>query len=99
MSHIDPERWKKADELLQRALRLPHSERRGFVRKESGGDIALEEEVESLLNANEQAGSFLEQPAMQVAAQRLASDAPAIPVREGETVSHYRVLQKLGGGG
>ncbi len=101
MPHIDSERWKKVDELLQRALRLPQNERRAFLRRESGGDVALEEEVESLLNANDEAGSFLEQPAIHVAAQAVAdtSDAQPSRVRVGETVSHYRILQKLGGGG
>src|SRR5579863_8860667 len=101
MPLTDPERWKKVDELLQRALRVPHGERPAFLRHHSGGDIALQEEVESLLSANDEAGSFLEQPAIQVAAQAVAdsSDAQPAPVREGETISHYRILHKLGGGG
>src|SRR5271165_4977103 len=101
MPHTDPERWKKVDELLQRALLLPHCERQAFLRHQSGGDIALEEEVESLLSANDEAGSFLEQPAIHVAARAVADTAGAQPsrVREGETVSHYRILQRLGGGG
>ena len=98
---MHPERWKKVDDLLQRALRLPQDERREFLRHESGGDVALQEDVESLLSSHDQAGSFLGQPAIQVAAQAMAFTAESSipPVRDGEVVSHYRVLQKLGGGG
>ncbi len=42
---MHPERWKKVDDLLQRALRLPQDERREFLRHESAGDVALQEEV------------------------------------------------------
>ena len=98
---MHPERWKKVDDLLQRALRLPQEERRAFLRRESGGDVVLQDEVESLLSSHDQAGSFLEQPAVQVAAQAMAhaAESQAPPVHDGQIVSHYRVLQKLGGGG
>jgi serine/threonine protein kinase/tetratricopeptide (TPR) repeat protein len=98
---MHPERWKKVDDLLQRALRLPQDERREFLRHESGGDVALQEEVESLLSSHDQAGSFLGQPAIHVAAQAMAftAESSVPPVRDGQIVSHYRVLQKLGGGG
>ena len=100
MAHAS-ERWKKVEDLLQRALRLPQDERREFLRHESGADVALQEEVESLLSSHDQAGSFLEQPAIHVAAQAMAFTAESSipPVRDGQIVSHYRVLQKLGGGG
>jgi len=98
---MHPERWKKVDDLLQRALRLPQDERREFLRHESGGDVALEEEVESLLSSHDQAGSFLEQPAVHVAARAVAraAESQSAPVQEGQIVSHYRILEKLGGGG
>jgi serine/threonine protein kinase/tetratricopeptide (TPR) repeat protein len=98
---MHPERWKKVDDLLQQALRLPQDERREFLRHESGGDVALQEEVESLLSSHDQAGSFLGQPAIHVAAQAMAvtEESSVPPVRDGQIVSHYRVLQKLGGGG
>ncbi len=69
---MDPERWKQVDYLLQSALRRPPSEREAFLRQACGSDQALEREVRSLLTSHEEAGSFLESPAMDVAARALA---------------------------
>src|SRR6266481_9098355 len=64
---MDPERWKQVDHLLQSVRERPPKERDAFLQKECIGDEALEREVRSLLNWQEQAGSFLEKPAIQVA--------------------------------
>jgi Tfp pilus assembly protein PilF/predicted Ser/Thr protein kinase len=101
---MDPERWKRVDDLLQTALRLPQDEREEFLRKACSGDAALEREVRSLLISDQEVGSFLEQPAVEVAARAgaLAEDLEANHVSaslEGLTASHYRIVEKLGGGG
>src|SRR5260221_10257418 len=69
---MDPERWKQVDSLLQSVLERPPEERDAFLRHACAGDEALEREVRSLLTAQHQAGSFLESPAMEVAARVLA---------------------------
>src|ERR1017187_1583439 len=101
---MDSEVWKQVDNLLQAALERPPAERDAFLRHSCGGDEALEREVRSLLSSQQQAGSFLESPAMEVAARSFSSplrDDPRgsddFPI--GRTVSHYRIAGKLGLGG
>ncbi len=89
--------WRRVDELLQAALERPPAERQGFLREACGGDGKLEQEVLSLLAAQKDAGSFLDSPAMEVAARAVA-EAPSGSLT-GQTISHYRVQQKLGSGG
>ena len=101
---MDSERWKQVDRLLQSVLERPPGERDAFLRQACMGDEALEREVRSLLTSQQQAGSFLESPAMEVAARALArqqsKDAQQISdFAIGRTVSHYRIVGKLGGGG
>src|ERR1022692_3190385 len=101
---MDSERWKRVDNLLQAALERAPGERDSFLRHACAGDDALEREVRSLLASQQQAESFLESPAIEVAARAIAhqrsEDAPEgadSPV--GRTISHYRIAGRLGGGG
>ena len=101
---MDSKRWKQVDALLQSVLEHPIEEREAFLRQACAGDEPLEQEVRSLLAAQQEAGGFLESPAMEVAARVLAASENK-NTREtphsfvGETVSHYQVLEKLGSGG
>jgi eukaryotic-like serine/threonine-protein kinase len=101
---MDSERWKLIDSLLQAALERPAGERADFLRRACAGDEALEREVRSLLSSEQQAGSFLESPAMEMAARALAGQQSKIAQESsdfwiGRTVSHYRIVGKLGRGG
>ena len=96
---MNAERWKRVDELLQAALALPCDRREDFLQQACGGDETLEQEVRSLLTSHRKAGDFLQQLAMQVAAQALAMAEASSDAMLGCTISHYRVLKKLGSGG
>lgn len=54
-------RWKQVSELFQAALDRPRTERESFLREVCSGDLALLEEVERLLEADSEAGGFLEE--------------------------------------
>src|ERR1700683_5059175 len=97
---MNSDRWKQVDTLLQAVLERPPQERDAFLRDASAGDEELEREVRSLLSSQQQAGSFLESPAIEVAAwalHGLSQEGSDLPI--GQTVSHYRLAGKLGGGG
>ena len=94
---MKPERWDQIDHLLQSALRQSPSQRDAFLKEACGGDEVLRQEVESLLEAHERAGSFLEAPAMEVEARALADSQGQTGV--GRMIGHYRVLAPLGAGG
>jgi serine/threonine protein kinase len=100
---MEPERWKQVDSVLQLVRERPLEDRDAFLRHACAGDEALEREVRSLLTSQQQAGSFLESPAIEVAARTLAlkqdQDATeTIRSLIAQTITHYHIVEKLGGG-
>ena len=103
---MEPERWRKIEELFHAALECEERQRAAFLTKACAGDDGLRRAIESLLSRHKDSGSFLETPALKLAAKELADDqaqtsslSEVEPRMLGKTVSRYIVLEKLGGGG
>ena len=100
---MDPERWKRVDDLLLSVLGLPFDRQVAFLREACGGDADLEREVQSLLVCHRQVGGILEQPAMEAAAREFAlkereKRETAVSLA-GQSIGPYRLVQTLGVGG
>jgi serine/threonine protein kinase len=97
---MNPERWRQIEALYQSALELQATDRASFLDEACAGDEELRREVESLLAANEGAeeqDGFLNQSALQVAAQAIAGDRAQSLV--GRKIGRYQILSLLGAGG
>ncbi len=93
---MTPERYQQVKRIYHQALAVSPQDRAELLARSCAGDDELRAEVVSLLAANEELGSFLAEPAMQVAAGVLADERIQVA---GRRVGHYRVISLLGAGG
>jgi hypothetical protein len=70
--------WDRVKQVFQAALDTPPEKRAAFVREACGADHDLRTEVDSLLLAHERAGSFAEQPALEVWADAATHGGEAV---------------------
>lgn len=89
------ERWDRVQELFVAASDLPREERGRFLDENCGPDTGLRAEVESLLDAEFGAASFVVN-AIGRAAVKMAAQQPVAKER---MVGAYRILGELGHGG
>ena len=93
---MTPERWQQIDRVLDAALERGPGERAAFLDGACAGDAELRREVESLLRAHEQVGSFIEEPPAEAARELLGGDTAALVGRQ---IGHYQITASLGVGG
>jgi hypothetical protein len=98
---MDAKRWNQIKEIYDRALDLNGEEREGFLAEACDDDDDLRCEVESLLAAHVDAGSFLQSPAVEVAAHGIVVDEETSPTPQlvGRELANYKIISLLGKGG
>ena len=100
---MQAERWRQIDEIFNSVLKIVESRRPAFLDEACSGDKDLRLELDRLLLRHQEAESFLESPALEVAAEALAPNVgeshESAAALVGETVSHYRILSQIGSGG
>ena len=86
---MSPARWKRIKEVLDVTLRLEPAERDGYLTRVCESDTEMRTEVESLLQAHEATGEWLETPALK---------EPADPLL-GARLGAYKIVELIGNGG
>lgn len=94
---MNPERWKRLDELFHSALEREPDELAVFIVEACAGDGELLQELKSMIAHHQQAKSFIEQPAYAVAAETLLDDHTHSLV--GKPFGPYQIVGELGSGG
>jgi TolB-like protein/Tfp pilus assembly protein PilF/predicted Ser/Thr protein kinase len=92
---MNKELWQKAEELFHAALERTPASRQSFLEATCGADAELRQQVELLLAQEQQAGSFLEVPAIE---NMPATLTPAESLL-GRQFGPYRIISPLGAGG
>src|SRR5437667_3846660 len=94
---MTPDRWQRIEQLYHSAREREESQRVAFLNEACAGDQALRQEIESLLAEEKEAQGFLESPALQIAAKKIAQGQTRSVL--GQRLGSYQVISLLGTGG
>jgi eukaryotic-like serine/threonine-protein kinase len=92
---VNPELWRRAEELFHAALERPPEERRAFLDAACGEDSELRRLVETLVSKDEHAGAFLEESAPADLTDARGARASLV----GRHYGPYHITSLLGAGG
>jgi eukaryotic-like serine/threonine-protein kinase len=94
---MNPERWERVEQIYHAALDREPDQQAAYLEEACAGDDSLRKEVESLLACQDSAEGILKSPAIAPAARDVSvRDSEELT---GRTLSHYRILEKIGAGG
>jgi hypothetical protein len=77
---MTPERWTEVESLFHAVLASGREDRETFLAEACGDDVELREQVAALLVHDRTDASFIETPAVQVVARRLAHEAGEVDI-------------------
>ncbi|MFZ0955127.1 MAG: protein kinase, partial [Candidatus Sulfotelmatobacter sp.] len=101
---MQPERWRRVEELYHTAMEQEEAQRCLFLENSCAGDEALRAELESLIAYAKQTRRIIDQPAFEVVAAAMAEDLRAHGGNKadkmiGARIAQYRIVERLGEGG
>jgi eukaryotic-like serine/threonine-protein kinase len=93
---MDPERWQRVARLYEATLEQEPEHRDAFLADESGDEVEVRREVESLL-AQEAVPLLIDRPMLEAAAAVL--DEEEVTIAIGTELGPYRIDRLVGAGG
>jgi eukaryotic-like serine/threonine-protein kinase len=93
---LDADRWARIERLYHQAAACDEATRAAFLARECGEDRALLADVESLLSEGLSDESFLEEPALAIAARLVVDEVPPLV---GRMFGPYRIDALIASGG
>ncbi|HEY3741091.1 MAG TPA: serine/threonine-protein kinase, partial [Bryobacteraceae bacterium] len=94
---MSPDRWQQVERVFQSALEHQPEDRDAFLSTACQADQDLRDHVERMLASDQNAGGFLETPAAELAARRIAEESQQLT--PGTAIGPYRLEGPLGSGG
>ena len=94
---MTPERYQQIDKVFQAALEREPHERAAFLDRACASDPSLRSEVEALIDSYNKAGSFIEAPVFEGAADLVANAQAGSLI--GRQLGPYKITAVLGLGG
>jgi len=91
------ERWKQIDSIFQAAIERSAPDRAAFLDHACANDQSLRSEVEALIDSHEKAGSFIESPVFEAAAELVEDSGTESLI--GRSIGPYKISAQLGAGG
>ena len=93
---MDPERWRRIEDIYERALSYPPQERSALLDSSCADDDGLRHEVESLLASNDAAGDFLSAGEFTAQIVELTAE-PEAPI-VGRRLAKYEIVSQIDAG-
>ncbi|HEX9255538.1 MAG TPA: serine/threonine-protein kinase, partial [Candidatus Angelobacter sp.] len=97
LAYMTPAELQTIKEIFHGALDCEPNRDSAFLETACQGGAALRNEVEAFLTAHQQAGNFIEVPVIGLATNILEEGQTRLLI--GQTIGHYRILKRIGGGG
>jgi len=94
---MSPERYRQVKVLFQAVLDIAPDARAAYLDEACAQDEELRREVESLLESHNDAGEFIEAPALESVTRPESVIDPNSPI--GQRIGPYQVMRELGQGG